>query len=532
MTDTDILVMGGGLAGLTLARQLRMALPNASITVIERGQRPAPEAAYKVGESSVEVAAHYFGERLKLKEHIEADQLPKLGLRFFLPHGDNSEVTKRLEIGQSKYPTVPSYQLDRGRFENHLHDLNLADGVVIYDRARVQAVDLRPGDRHEVKFVHGDEVKTITCRWLVDAAGRNKILKRKQGLEKDSPLSNAAVWFRVGVDIDISDLSDDPEWLGRTGPSRRFSTNHFMGPGYWVWFIPLASGSTSIGIVFDNKMHDFKAVNSFDKAMAWLHQNEPQCAKLIEPHGGKVQDFMGFQDYAHGCKQVYSKDRWCITGEAGVFIDPFYSPGSDLIAYSNDFITELIVKDMRGEDISQLAPTYDRMYLNLTETVLMIYDGLYPKFGNSFVMIQKVLWDSVLYLGVTCLLYFNRKLYDLQFLARVDTELARYNDLMRAVADHFKRQPIKHDSTMAGEYVDMSKIFLYGRNLNKELLIEYSDDDTLIAKLRENLALLEELSKSVFKNEDIVAASWKSMPVPLAERGNGEVFDEAAMASK
>jgi flavin-dependent dehydrogenase len=500
---TDVLIIGGGLAGLSLARQLRLEMPEASITIIERVKRPVAEGSYKVGESSVEVGAHYFAERLKLKDHIEADQLPKLGLRFFFPHGDNSDVTQRLEIGPSSYPTVPSYQLDRGRFENYLHDINLDSGIVIHDNARVQHVELHPGERHEVKYVQGDEVKTISCCWLVDAAGRNKILKRKLNLEKDCSLKNAAVWFRLGAEVDISDLSDDPQWLKRTGPSRRFSTNHFMGPGYWLWFIPLGSGSTSVGIVFDNKMHNFKEMNSFDKSMVWLQQHEPQCAVLIEKYRGKLQDFLGFADYSYNCKQVYSEDRWCITGEAGVFIDPFYSPGSDFIAYSNDYVTDLIVKDFRGEDISELARSYNRVYLQLYEVVFMLYDGLYPKFGNGFVMTQKILWDSVIYLGVTCLLYFNRKLHDLKFLARIDPELARYNDLLRTVADHFKRQPIKHDALLAGEYVNLSNTFLFGRNLNKELLIEYADDESLIAKLRENIGLLEDISKSIFNNVDI-----------------------------
>ncbi len=519
-TISEILILGGGLAGLTLARQLRLKLPNTGIAVIERGKRPAPEASYKVGESSVEVGAHYFAERLKLKEHIEIEQLPKLGLRFFFPHNDNNDVTQRLEIGPSDYPPVPSYQLDRGRFENHLHELNLSQGINIYTRSRVQKVELRPGGHHEVKFVQGNEVKTIVCRWLIDASGRNKILKRKLNLEKDSRLKNAAVWFRLGAKVDISCMSDNADWLERTVHSRRFSTNHFMGPGYWVWFIPLASDSTSVGIVFDNTMHKFSEMNTFDKAMNWLYETEPQCARLVNVYRDKLQDFLGYKDYSYSCKQVYSKNRWCITGEAGVFIDPFYSPGSDFIAYSNDFVTELVVRDLQGEDVSELAQIYNRVYLQLADVVFMIYEDLYPKWGNGFVMTQKILWDSVIYLGVTCLLYFNNKLTDLDFLACIDPELARYNDLLRSVADHFKRQPIKHDAQLKGEFVDLSKTFLFGRNLNEELLIEYGSDEELIVKLSENIDLLEELSESIFNNVDI---SRDFQPASTHSRGGSTV---------
>jgi flavin-dependent dehydrogenase len=290
------------------------------------------------------------------------------------------------------------------------------------------------------------------------------------------------------------------------GISRRFSTNHFMGPGYWVWFIPLASGATSVGIVFDSQMYDFNEVNTFDKALGWLHEHEPQCAGVVEKHRHLLQDFLGLRDYAHSCKQVYSEDRWCITGEAGVFIDPFYSPGSDFIAYSNDFVTDLIVRDLQGNDIRQLARTYNKIYLNLADVAFMLYEDLYPKFGNAFVMTQKILWDTAIYLGVTCLLYFNRKFRDLEFLARIDPELGRYTSLLHTVSAHFKRQPSRQDAAPAGHFTDLSKIFLFGVNLNKELLIEYRSDEPLVAKIRANIDLLERLSKLILENVDISKA--------------------------
>jgi serine/threonine protein kinase len=45
----DVVVMGGGLAGLTLALQLRQRLPALEIVVLERLRHPVTEAAHKVG---------------------------------------------------------------------------------------------------------------------------------------------------------------------------------------------------------------------------------------------------------------------------------------------------------------------------------------------------------------------------------------------------------------------------------------------------------------------------------------------------
>ena len=68
-----------------------------------------------------------------------------------------------------------------------------------------------------------------------------------------------------------------------------------------------------------------------------------------------LQDFVFFRRFSYGCKQLFSRDRWAITGEAGVFLDPFYSPGSDFIAIANTYITDLVARDLGGEPIAPRA---------------------------------------------------------------------------------------------------------------------------------------------------------------------------------
>ena len=72
----DVVILGGGLAGMTLALQLTQQSKQAiRIAIVDRAQRPLPEAACKVGESTVEVSSHYLVDVLGLKEHVEAAQL-------------------------------------------------------------------------------------------------------------------------------------------------------------------------------------------------------------------------------------------------------------------------------------------------------------------------------------------------------------------------------------------------------------------------------------------------------------------------
>ena len=79
----DVIILGGGLAGLTLSIQLKQSNPEISILVLERRESGAATAAHKVGESTVELGSHYLREVLGLKAYLEEYELPKHGLRFF-----------------------------------------------------------------------------------------------------------------------------------------------------------------------------------------------------------------------------------------------------------------------------------------------------------------------------------------------------------------------------------------------------------------------------------------------------------------
>ena len=89
--------------------------------------------------------------------------------------------------------------------------------------------------------------------------------------------------------------------------------------------------------------------------MDWLRKHQPQVAQRSTAPGHALQDFLFLRDFSYGCKQVFSADRWALTGEAGLFLDPFYSPGSDFIAISNTYICDLIEKDRAGQPFAPYA---------------------------------------------------------------------------------------------------------------------------------------------------------------------------------
>ena len=421
----DVVVIGGGLAGLTLALQLKQSDPGLDILVLERRAHPVPVATHKVGESTVEIGAHYFAQVLGLKAHLDECQLKKFGFRFFASEG-RRDIDQVTEIGASRFLSVPSYQLDRGIFENYLAEEATRRGIRVVTGALVREMALATGKGdHRVGYTVGGTVHGVQSRWLVDACGRAGLIKKKLGLAEPNGHDANAVWFRMGERITIDDWSGSAEWQARCDPRARWlSTNHLVGPGYWVWLIPLASGSHSVGIVADATLHPLEKMNTFDKAMDWLHEHQPRLFDELDGKRHQLQDFAFFRRYSYGCKQVFSGQRWALTGEAGLFLDPFYSPGSDFIAIANTYITELVGRDRAGRPFEAHAKIYDQIFHSFYESTLALYEGQYPIFGDPQVLPVKVIWDYTYYWGVLAQFFFQRRIADLSALSALRVELA------------------------------------------------------------------------------------------------------------
>lgn len=490
----DVVILGGGLAGLCLTRQLLRENPALHVLVIEKRPHPVPEAAFKVGESSVEIGAHYFSRILDLDDHLRARQLPKLGLRYFFPHNGNHDLRRRVELGPARFPRIPSFQLDRGRLENFLLDAAREIGATVIDGASVRELEIG-GDLHTVTYESAGERVTVQTRWIADASGRAGLVKRRLGLARESTHTANASWFRVKSALKLDEWVSDPEWRERVPTGERWlSTNHLMGKGYWVWLIPLGSGSTSVGIVADNDLHPYNSINRLDRAMAWLETHEPQCAKVVAEHAHEVEDFLALKHYAHGCTRVYSKDRWVLTGEAGVFTDPFYSPGSDFIAMSNDCITDLIVRERRGEDVGDRTEAFNTNYLRLFDGFIRVYDGQYPLMGNAQVMTAKAAWDNGCYWAVPALVYFQRRLTDPAFMTSIEPLMRRFFVL------HARMQTFLRAWGVADErkYADHALNVLDAPFLRvwQNALDEPLSDEELRTRLEANVAVLDRFARA------------------------------------
>lgn len=490
----EVCILGGGLAGLTLALQLRQRSPNLDILVLEKRKGPAPEAAFKVGESTVEIGAHYFAETLGLKDHLKVAHLPKFGLRYFFQKGDNSDISTRLECGAGEFLPTPSYQIDRGIFENHLAELCQHRGIMLFDGAKVEQINLpevtAPAQIHATC---DEENLQITAEWLIDCSGRASLLKRQLKLQEDVQHKCSSAWFRVEGRIKIDDWNQNPTWHARIEESSRWlSTNHLCGKGYWVWLIPLGSGHTSVGIVADSERHPLSSYNSIDKALEWMKQHEPECAKHIQSN---ILDFMAYKNFSYGCKTVFNENRWALSGEAGLFLDPFYSPGSDYIAISNTLITELITMERSGKSIAAYTRLYDQIYHQLFNIHLSLYEGQYHFFGDGKVMVPKIIWDFSYYWCIPATLFFQNRITDPHFFAQFQQQLSEANDLNIKVQQSFRDWHQADDSEAPSNFVNLPKV-TFMRQLNTELQDQLNDEQ-FNERMKSNLNFLKDLAEEI-----------------------------------
>lgn len=490
----DVAIVGGGLAGLTLALQIRQRSPQLTIAVIERHQFPVPEAAHKIGESTVEIGAHYLSQVLGLEDHLKQDQLPKYGLRFYFGDGQQC-VDERDELGTSKLLSIPSFQLDRGVLENELAERIQRHDVDLFDGCKVGSIETSGDLRRVSASRNGEPEITIESHWLIDCASRTSPLKRTMDLGKPNAHSINSAWFRVPASVRIDDFSDCPTWQSRfDGRKRWLSTNHFMGEGYWAWLIPLSSGATSVGIVADPAIHPLDTFNRHDRAMQWFADHEPNLVAPLQPL--EPMDFRFLKNYSHDCKEVFGAKQWALSGEAGVFLDPFYSPGTDFIAISNTYISDLVARQSAGECIKQRRALYQHLYFSFYQSSLELYQNQYPGFGDRNLMILKLIWDYTYYWGVLAFLFYRNALTDLDLMAELGPVLAETQREHRKVQALFRdRAKLKIRRPGSGRFFDQYQIPSM-RQLNRGLA-ETCERDQIRPRLEANIDRLMRVGELV-----------------------------------
>jgi flavin-dependent dehydrogenase len=499
VSEYDLIICGGGIAGLSLARQLALAGEDMSVLVLDMIDRPLPPAAFKVGESTIETGAYYYHGILGLYDYLESDHLEKLGLRYFYG-GGAGEFSERPEYGVRRFLPAKSYQLDRGTLEERLRELIVEAGCDLREGVRVKDIEI--GTPHEVTFSGADGVmQRARSRWVVDAMGRRRYLMHKLGLDRGwrGPCSSA--WWRVRGKVSVNSFvpASNTAWHARVDDDRWQSTTHLMGKGYWVWLIPIAPDNTSVGIVTAEATHPLNTYGlNYEQALEWLRRHEPLVADALAGHA--LMDFLKLKQYSHTAKQVFSTDRWACAGVSGVFADPYYSVGSNLIGFENGFICRMIQMDRAGTLTPEYVDHANRYVIALNDFLTDTIQRGYANHHIGPIMALKTIWDYYIGWTTTDPQYYHEVYLDptlSKIMSGVTSRMVVTQARMMTLFEEWGRRTDRTGYTF--DFIDYIEDLPTLKDLHVRNLPPKTDDfRQLLDRTREAVDRIEELAHIIF----------------------------------
>ena len=404
----DVIIIGGALAGAATAIQLQRLQPALKILILEKSE----VFGRRVGEATVEISAFFLMRVLGLTQHLNEAHLVKQGMRFWFANAASRTLADCSEIGGHYLVRLAAFQVDRAVLDEEVLRRARAGGAEVWRPAAVSGVRLHAGGDQVVSVKVAGELREVRARWVVDASGVAALLARQEGWWRaNTAHPTSAVWARWrGVkDWDGLELAGKfPAWSASCRGMRNTATNHLMGDGWWAWCIPLKGGEVSIGVVFDQRLVSWPAGGSLAERLKEFLSRHPVGRELLERAECVAGD-------VHWRKQLpYSSttmagDGFALVGDAAGFLDPFYSPGMDWVAYTTTAAVEMIAAERRGEPVAARVAKYNRDFLQSYEQwFTALYLNKYEYLGEFDLMRLAFLLDlGLYYLGVVAQPYLR-----------------------------------------------------------------------------------------------------------------------------
>jgi flavin-dependent dehydrogenase len=406
--EFDVAILGGAFSGAASALLLKRRLPDARILIIEK----ATEFDRKVGESTTEVSSCFLTKILGLTSYLGHEQLVKQGLRLWFANRPDQSFDDCVEIGARYQARLPTFQVDRSTLDAHLLGLATQAGCEVWRPAKVTGCELGGANGQSLGVKIGEGEREARCRWVVDATGRASFLARKLGhfrQNTEHPIN--AVWARfTGVkDWDSYEWREKfPAYAAASRTGRAWATNHLMGQGWWCWIIPLKGGDFSAGLVYDHRLFALPEGGNLGERLQQHILAHPVGREIFREAKVVEHDTRAYSALPYYSAQVCG-DGWAIAGDAASFIDPLYSPGLDLCAYTTSVVSDLVARSLGGEDVRERRRYYNEQFATTYRFWFeTLYKDKYFYLGEADLMSAALLLDvGTYFIGLVRAVYAN-----------------------------------------------------------------------------------------------------------------------------
>jgi len=276
MEKIDVVIVGGGLAGLSCAYAL--AGEDLTVLLLERGDFSGSKnvTGGRIYLAPIRELMPHLWEEAPFERHVTKEALTLMA--------ENSSTTFQLSSQKMNQPPYPSYTILRSTFDRWFADKVMEKGVYVVPEKRVDDLILENGRVVGVKT--GEE--EIAAEVVVAADGVLSFLAEKAGLRKPFEPQHFAVGFKEVIHLPREKIEDRFGIRGDEGMAHLFVgslTKGMMGGGFLYTNLESISLGMVIGIDALNRREPrdevYRLLDEFKESA--------EIKKLIE--GGTLSEY-------------------------------------------------------------------------------------------------------------------------------------------------------------------------------------------------------------------------------------------------
>lgn len=354
MKTHQVIIVGGGPGGCVAAAVL--AEKGVDVLVLEREEYPR----FHIGESLLPASMPLFKEIGFYPKLASGKYIRKYGARF-VDYKTDDEIY--FGFGDGLNADIPmAFEVERAEFDADLLQFARDKGAQINQPENVVSL----GFDETGAWIKTDKDE-YQCEYLIDVSGRDSVIGKKLDIRD--------------VNKDINNVAVFAHYKGvKRMPGKREGdiTIGLLPNRAWTWIIPFQGDITSVGVVCGSDFFDGE--RDFEKYLKTRLEESAIVRDFMRP-ATRHSEIRRIGNYSHTCRKFFG-DRWILSGDAALFLDPIFSSGVHMSISSSKLAAEAVLKVLPSKQSlasDSVGANYEKQVrvgaMRFKSLISMFYEG-------------------------------------------------------------------------------------------------------------------------------------------------------------